>query len=151
MPLAIHSPVFADGENIPQEYTCNGLELTPPLAWTGVPASAGSLALIMHDPDTEHGDFTHWVLWDIPPDTDGTAGDERNAQAVSGANSLGRVGYSGPCPPLGDAPHRYVFELYALDTRSLDLPGGSSRKELDASIANHILAKAYLVGCYQHK
>lgn len=109
-PLALTSPAFAFGEPIPLRYTCDGEELSPPLAWTGVPAGAAELALVVRDPDA--GGFVHWVIAGIPATTAGMAEDTPPSRAVEARNGAGGNGWAGPCPPSGN--HTYVFTLYAL-------------------------------------
>ena len=151
--MEITSPAFENGERIPAAYTCDGDRLlSPELAFSGVPAAAQSLALIMDDPDVPKvlrpdGNFTHWVLFDIPPET--TLIPEGGTIGTSGVNGAGGTGYRGPCPPPEYEPktHRYFFELYALDT-VLDLPEGASKEDVEAAMDGHILDIAELVGTY---
>jgi len=140
------SPGFGEGEQIPEKYSCEGDNDSPPLSWNFLPEGTRSLALIVHDPDAPSGDFTHWVAWSIDPEAGGL---EESAPApAEGANGFGDTGYGGPCPPSGDGAHRYLHELFALDTE-LDLEPGSSRKRLEDAMQGHVLAGAELVGTYE--
>jgi len=122
------------------------------MEWGGAPDSTQGFALIMHDPDAPDGDFTHWVVFDIRAGVRCfDAGAAPIQVAVEGINDAGNVGYHGPCPPTGHGPHRYVFELYALDVSHLALGEGASREEVETKIEGHILAKAKLTGTYQRQ
>ncbi|HUY05620.1 MAG TPA: YbhB/YbcL family Raf kinase inhibitor-like protein [Candidatus Paceibacterota bacterium] len=151
--MQITSPAFEHGERIPQAYTCEGDRLlSPELAIDSVPEAAQSLVLIMDDPDVPKvlrpdGNFTHWVLFNIPPAT--TIIPEGGTLGTSGLNGTGDTGYRGPCPPPDYEPktHRYFFKLYALDTM-LDLPEGATKEDVEAAMSGHILTSAELVGTY---
>jgi Raf kinase inhibitor-like YbhB/YbcL family protein len=143
--LDVTSGAFDQGDTIPRRHTCGGDDASPPLAWTGVPEGTSSLALIVDDPDTPVGTFTHWLAWGIDP---GGALAEGEAAPREGRNDFGEVGYRGPCPPPGHGRHRYFFRLYALDTE-LDLEPGSSRDELERALEGHALETAELVGGYE--
>ncbi|OVE79096.1 hypothetical protein BVY00_01140 [bacterium G20] len=145
--LGLSSPVFRDGANIPIPYTCKGSNVSPPLNITGVPRAAQSLALIMHDPDAVSGDFIHWLMWDIPVSTQAIITISVPVGAVQGVNNAGQSKYMGPCPPAGTGTHRYIFELYALD-KTLGLPAGADRDQLQKSMAGHILAQHTLTGLF---
>jgi len=152
MGLALSSLVFKEGGTIPAKYTCDGEDVSPPLRWGEPPVGTQSFALIMDDLDAPGGVFTHWVLLNVPRDSQGLPeGVPTQAQLSSGAlqgkNDFRRIGYGGPCPPPG-GPHRYQFTLYALD-RSLPLAAGASRKQVLDAMQGHILAQAQLVGTYQ--
>ncbi|MBI2655651.1 YbhB/YbcL family Raf kinase inhibitor-like protein [Candidatus Woesearchaeota archaeon] len=145
--MKLTSHVFVHNGNIPSEFTCDGSGLSPPLSISDVPANAKSLVLICDDPDAPVGTWDHWVVFNIPASAkEIPKGKEPNG--VSGKNSWGRTGYGGPCPPSGT--HRYFFKLYALDT-VLNLPQGSSKKQIESAMQGHILAKAELVGLYKRK
>jgi Raf kinase inhibitor-like YbhB/YbcL family protein len=138
-----------------QKYTCEGADVSPPLAWSGVPAGTKSLALIVDDPDAPDPDapqrvWVHWVLHGIPPTASGLA--EGAAQAGLppgtgvGVNDWERADYGGPCPPIGR--HRYFHKLYALDVvPSFDKP--PTKAELEAAMRDHVLAQAEVVGTYK--
>ncbi len=149
--LQFESDAFEAEGTIPQQHTCDGQDLSPPLSWAQPPAGAESLALLCVDPDAPAGTWDHWVLFNIPPGIrslpEGIAADPVvEGLGTHGSNSWRRLGYGGPCPPQG-APHRYIFKLFALDT-SLDLNSGASRKEVEKALGGHILAEGQLVGKY---
>jgi len=148
MDFKLTSPDFADGADIPARHSCDGNDVAPRLTWTQVPDGTRSLALVMDDPDAPRGTFTHWVLYDIPPDV--TELGEGSTRGSQGRNSFGRTGYGGPCPPPGDNPHRYRFTLYALDLPALALQNGT-REELEQKIDAHVLGTAHLMGRYQRQ
>jgi len=148
----LSSPAFTQGSLIPKKFTCDGVNVSPLLTWSGVPAGTRSLALITDDPDAPVGTFTHWVLYNIPPSLTGLPEAVTKVTQVSGIgthgnNSYGRPGYDGPCPPHG-APHRYFFTLYALDLAA-DLPPGLTPTKLQSAMHNHILAEGQWMGKYQ--
>jgi len=142
----LSSPAFVDGGSIPQKYTCQGDNVSPELNWSEAPAGAKSYALIMDDPDAPGGTFTHWVLFDIPPDTQQLV-EGAGPIGVSGNNSSSQTGYMGPCPPSGI--HRYYFRLYALDVPALNLKAGAARSEVEAAMKNHIVGVADTMGRYE--
>lgn len=154
MTLTLSSPAFDHNGPIPVDYTCEGRDISPPLAWTGIPEGTQSLALIIDDPDAPDPakprmTWVHWVLFNIPPQTVALA--ERASQClppgiVSGINDWKRTGYGGPCPPIGR--HRYVHKLYALDIR-LDEALSPTKADLERAMRGHILDRAELVGTYQ--
>lgn len=146
----LSSPAFAAGQDIPVRYTCDGEDLSPPLRWSDPPEGTRSLALIMDDPDAPLGTWTHWVLFNLPPDQQVLAEglpprNKLDNGAVQGKNSWRRFGYGGPCPPTGT--HRYRFTLYALDT-VLDLGPGTDADRLRQAMAGHVLAESRLEALY---
>lgn len=151
--MKLSSPAFEEGASIPAHYTCDGERLlSPPLYIEGVPEEAKSLVLIMDDPDVPaevmpEKLFTHWVLFDIPPDTEGIP--EGMQVGHQGMNTRGDASYTGPCPPsqFDPAEHRYFFKLFALDTM-LNLPPGSSREHIEEAMDGHVLERVELVGRY---
>lgn len=145
--LALNSTAFNDNQPIPAQYTCKGQNVNPPLAISGVPTEAKSLALIVHDPDAVSGDFVHWLIWDIPVATSGINANSVPVGVVQGQNDGSQNKYMGPCPPAGTGTHRYMFELYALENR-LGLPAGSDRSSLQKAMNGHILAKTILTGLF---
>jgi Raf kinase inhibitor-like YbhB/YbcL family protein len=152
MALTVSSSTFKEGDRIPAKYTCQGQDVSPPLAWGEPPAGTQSFALIVDDPDAPGGVFTHWVLFNIPPDSRNLpeavpTQAELASGALQGKTDFGRTGYGGPCPPPGH-PHRYQFTLYALD-QPLGLEGGTSKKQLLSAMEGHILAQGQLTGTYQ--
>ena len=152
MALTVSSSAFKEGDRIPAKYTCQGQDVSPPLAWGEPPAGTQSVALIVDDPDAPGGVFTHWVLFNIPPDSRELPAAvpiqaELARGALQGKTDFGRLGDGGPCPPPGRS-HRYQFTLYALD-QPLGLEGGASKKQLLSAMEGHILAQGQLTGTYQ--
>jgi Raf kinase inhibitor-like YbhB/YbcL family protein len=145
MSLSIESPAFAANASIPQVYTADGEDRSPPLRWSGVPQNAKTLALIVSDPDAPSGTFIHWVVFNIPATIDHLAestqhrGDYTDG-TLQGRNGFERVGYGGPRPPNGQN-HRYVFTLYALDDR-LSLEPDVSCSDVERAMKGHVLATA---------
>jgi Raf kinase inhibitor-like YbhB/YbcL family protein len=148
--LLVRSSSFSDGGSIPRRFTCDGAGDSPNLQWPVVPAAAKSVAIVMNDPDAPV-DFTHWLVYNIPPGVRGLAeGASQQAMpqgSAEGINDFMRPGYGGPCPPAGK-PHHYVFRLYALDIR-LDAPPGATRKQLDSAIERHVIAEGQIVAMYR--
>jgi hypothetical protein len=148
--MKIASEAFEDGGHIPSKYTCDGDDVSPPLEWSDIPPGARTFALICDDPDAPKKDFTHWVLYDLPPGARTlpqhvSASPELPDGGRQGRNDFGKVGYGGPCPPSGR--HRYRFTLYALDTE-LGVPPSSTRKEVEKAMQGHVLETALLTGVY---
>lgn len=146
------SPAFRHDEDLPERFTADGEDLSPPLRWDGVPDGTQEIALVCDDPDGEEGVVTQWVLYGLLPDVtqlpEGIPPDtlvEDPVSCVQGLNEFDEAGYSGPLSDLDRAPHRIFFRLFALDTE-LDLPPGVSRAELRHAAKEHILATAELVG-----
>ncbi|HXE79776.1 MAG TPA: YbhB/YbcL family Raf kinase inhibitor-like protein [Vicinamibacterales bacterium] len=151
MPLTITSAAFAEGQMIPRRYTCEGDDVSPPLAWTGAPPGTQSFALIMDDPDAPRGTFTHWLVYDIPRETTTfEAGMPPGKAGRMLRNDFGKSAYGGPCPPRGHGVHHYRFTLYALDVPVIRVYG-DRRKDLDAAIASHVLESAVLTGWYERR
>jgi len=148
--MELTSSSFRDGR-IPNEFTCDGAGGSPQLAWTAPPAKTVSLALVVTDPDAPGGTFVHWVLYNLPaslhalPAAVPTLGQVPDGSR-QGRNDFGNLGYGGPCPP-GHSTHLYVFDLYALDA-PLNLPPGATRKQVEAAMQGHILARGELIGRY---
>jgi Raf kinase inhibitor-like YbhB/YbcL family protein len=143
--VQLTSPAFADGEPIPIEHTCDGDDVSPPLAWTEPAEGAVALALCLDDPDAGRYPFTHWLAWGLPAAAGALA--EGEAAPAEGRNDFGGPGYRGPCPPPGK-PHRYVFTLYALDAEP-ELGPGDRRLSFDKAVEDHVLETAVLTGTYQ--
>ncbi|MGO8756204.1 MAG: YbhB/YbcL family Raf kinase inhibitor-like protein [Gallionellaceae bacterium] len=157
MSLTITSPSFMPDREIPARHTCDGRNISPPLAWSGVPAGTKSLALIADDPDAPDPaapkmTWVHWVLYNIPPDSNGlpesAATEGLPAGTLQGINDWHRTGYGGPCPPIGK--HRYFFKLYALDTVLPDLKH-PAKATLEKAMQGHVLARSELIGLYQRQ
>lgn len=142
--MKITSSAFQEGGNIPPKFTCDGGDSSPPLRIAGIPSGAKTLALVVDDPDAPSGLFTHWIVWNISPQTNAIA--EGSApQGAQGTNDFGKSGYGGPCPPSGT--HRYYFKIFALD-RELNLSSGTKRNQLDAAMKGHVVAQGELMGRY---
>jgi Raf kinase inhibitor-like YbhB/YbcL family protein len=145
--LTVTSTAFKDGGAIPAQYTCDGANQSPPLAWTGVPAGTASLALRVQDIDTPQK-FVHWVVYDFPPSVTSMSAGQPPPGAKQANNSFGKVGYGGPCPPSG-SKHRYVFTLLALQTQ-LTVSEDVSASDLWATLERSaITGKGELTGTYQ--
>lgn len=142
--MQLSSSAFRFGESLPDRFAREEGNLSPPLTFLDVPEPAESLALIMDDPDAPRGVFTHWVLFNLEPNV-GVLLENHVSSGIPGRNDWGEVAYGGPRPPSGT--HRYFFHAFALDRR-LDLPRGATRRELEAAMEGHILAKAELMGRY---
>ena len=155
MAFKITSTVFQHNNEIPSLYTCEGEDLSPPLHWQGVPADARSLVLIMDDPDAPDPKapkmtWVHWVLYNLPPDSQGLPEGATSADLPAGTgeglNDWKRTGYGGPCPPIGR--HRYFHKLYALDV-VLEKMARPDKAKIEAAMKGHIIEQAELVGTYQ--
>jgi len=144
--MQIISSAFKDNELIPQKYTCDGENISPPLSFINVPEETKSLVLIVDDPDAPDDTFVHWLLWNIRPQTKKIVENSLPEGAVSGKTSAGGTGYVGPCPPSG--LHRYFFKLYAMDN-TLDLPAESEKQQLEEEMIGHIIQKAQIIGMYK--
>ncbi len=151
MDIKIKSPAFVPGGKIPGKYTCDGMDISPPLAWTSGPEGTKTFALICDDPDAPMGTWVHWVLFNLPADIielRENVPPERELEngAKQGMNDFRKIGYGGPCPPGGT--HRYYFKLYALDTE-INLEAGATKSELLKAVEGHILAEGQLMGKYE--
>jgi len=155
MALIITSPAFQQNGTIPTQFTCDGADISPALAWSAAPSGTRSFALIVDDPDAPDPAapkliYVHWVLYNIPASVSSLA-ERMTTRALpdgtlEGKNDWNRTGYGGPCPPIGR--HRYFFRLYALDCVLPDLRS-PTRAQLDAAVQGHIVATAELMGTYQ--
>lgn len=145
--MQVSSPAFESNGMIPQEFTCQGKDINPPLEINFIPKKTKSLVLIHDDPDATTGTWDHWVMFGIPaPPVNKLVIETASAPGVQGKNSWGRNDYGGPCPPSGT--HRYFYKIYALDTE-LNLPAGSTKKEVEMAMQGHLLEKAELIGLYR--
>ena len=148
--INVKSTAFEEGGMIPKPYTCDGTDISPPLAWTGIPEATKSIALICDDPDAPRGTWVHWVLFNLPPDTKNLPENippQKRLEngAIHGINDFRKIGYGGPSPPSGT--HRYYFKVYALDTE-IDLKPGITKKKLLKTMKGHVLAEGQLMGKY---
>ncbi len=151
MKLIVSSSAFQAGELIPKKFTCDGEEVSPPIAWSDVPKETKSVALISDDPDAPRGTWVHWVIFNIPPNAKGLP---ENIQPRStlpdgsrqGMNDSREIGYGGPCPPSGT--HRYYFKVYALNT-TLTLESGATKAQLLKAMEGHILGEGEVMGRYK--
>lgn len=146
--LQISSPAFAHKGTIPARHTCDGADVSPLLAISGVPAAARSLALIVDDPDAPGGVWVHWVVWNITPATTSLSENALPPGSLQGKNDWGKNGYGGPCPPSGS--HRYFFKLYALDS-PLKLPASTTKKDLEMAMDGHVMSRGQLIGVYKRR
>ena len=148
--MQVTSPAFKEGQPIPRHYTCDGVNISPPLDWTGVPKSAKTIAIIADDPDAPSGTFVHWVIYNLPAENIGLVenlppSESLKAGGFQGKNDFEKIGYGGPCPPSGT--HRYLFKVYALDS-DLPLKAGATKAEVEKAMQGHIVAQAQLMGTY---
>lgn len=150
MDIQITSPVFKDGGEIPKKYSCDDLDISPPLEWIDVPENTKTIAIVCDDPDAPMKTWIHWVIFNIPGDVTGLPENvppekELENGAKQGMNDFHKVGYGGPCPPSGT--HRYFFKIYALDI-TLDLPAGVSKTHLMIAMEGHVISESHLMGTY---
>jgi Raf kinase inhibitor-like YbhB/YbcL family protein len=157
MPFAVTSTSFQHNGAIPARHTCDGQNVSPPLNWSGVPASAKSLVLIVDDPDAPDPNapkrtWVHWVLYNIPSHahglSEGIAAVALPPGTLQGKNDWQQTGYGGPCPPIGN--HRYFHKLFALDTVLPDLKS-PTKAALEAAMQGHIISHTELVGLYKRQ
>jgi Raf kinase inhibitor-like YbhB/YbcL family protein len=153
MEIKIKSLAFVPGGKIPGKYTCDGMDISPPLSWTSGPEGTKTFALICDDPDAPMGTWVHWVLFNLPADITEFRENvppekELENGAKQGMNDFHKIGYGGPCPPGGT--HRYFFKFYALDTE-INLEAGATKAELLKAMEGHILAEGQLIGRYERR
>lgn len=152
MPLTLISQAFTEGAPIPQRYTCEGDDISPPLRWTGAPNEARSFAIVCSDPDAPGGTWYHWGIYSIPGTTgdlhEGYPTDPQVGTTRQTVTDFKRPGYGGPCPPPGHGTHRYHFHLMALDVETLSLDPSADCRDLEQAVARHILAETVLTGTY---
>src|SRR6267154_962827 len=152
--IKLTSSAFSEGQPIPRAYTCDGVNISPPLEWSGVPKTARTIAIVCDDPDAPDapgGAWVHWVLYNLPADNIGLvenlpATESLKASGFQGTNEFGKIGYGGPCPPSGT--HRYFFHVYALDSE-LPLKTGATKSELMKAMEGHTLLRGQLMGTYR--
>jgi Raf kinase inhibitor-like YbhB/YbcL family protein len=148
----VESKAFKVGEEMPEKFTCEGEDTSPALRWTHPPRGTQSFALIADDPDAPSGTWVHWVVYDLPAQLRELPDDVPKQKKVPGGgtqgrNDFGRIGYGGPCPPVGSA-HHYFFKLYALDT-TLDLKPGARKQEVLEAAQGHVLGEAQLMALFK--
>ncbi len=146
--LRITSPAFENNGKIPSTYTCDGADINPPLKIEQVPREAKSLALVFDDMDAPRGSYVHWILWNIDPGVKEIKENSVPEGSIQGTNDFKKQNYGGPCPPR--RAHRYVFNIYALDTR-LDLSPMATKADLEKAMKGHILGQAQWMGTYKKK
>ena len=150
--MQVTSTAFKEGESIPASHGHEDQNLSPPLKWSDVPASAKSFALNYDVPDAPRGTWVHWILFNIPPDTtelaSAPAGKVDLPAAIQGKNDFKKLGYGGPAPPSGT--HRYYFKLYALD-KMLDLKEGATKDDVVKAMKDHVVAQGQLMGKFSAK
>jgi|SRR3989344_1397418 len=147
--MKLSSTSFSHNGSIPAQFTCDGEDVNPPLAFEDVPQGAKSLALIIHDPDAPRKEgWTHWILWNIEPESEGILQHSVPQDATEGITDFGSPGYGGPCPPSGT--HHYNFTLYALDV-TLSLSPQAKKSNLEGAMKDHILAETTLTGLYSRE
>jgi Raf kinase inhibitor-like YbhB/YbcL family protein len=149
--IKLTSTAFKEGEPIPRAYTCDGINISPPLEWSGVPKAARTLAIVADDPDAPGGTWVHWVLYNLLAENIGLVEnlpvtDKLAAGGFQGTNDFQKLGYGGPCPPSGT--HHYYFRIYALDSE-LPLKAGATKAELLKAIEGHIVMQGQLMGTYR--
>lgn len=154
--MKLTSPAFVDGGLIPVQHTCDGEDVSPALAWSGVPAGTKSFALICDDPDAPGKPWVHWVAYCIPGETHSLPEGlptlktlRQHGSMEQGVNDFKRIGYGGPCPPPGK-PHRYYFKLFALNTPP-EVGPGATKAEVERAMAGKVVDQAQLMGTYQRK
>ena len=151
MKMNLFSSAFNEGGMIPQKYTCDDADISPPLSWQNIPEGTKSLALICDDPDAPIGIWVHWVLFNMPPELNQLPENVPAERKLSngtrqGINDFRKIGYGGPCPPGGT--HRYFFKLYALN-KIIDFPSDPSKSDLEKAMSGHILSQCQLMGKYK--
>ncbi len=149
--IKVTSAAFKEGQPIPRQYTCDGVNVSPPLEWSGVPKNAKTIAIIADDPDAPAGTWVHWVLYNLPAENIGfvenvAVGETLKAGGFQGKNDFGKIGYGGPCPPRGT--HRYFFKVYALDAE-LPLNAGATKADVEKTFEGHLVGQGQLMGTYR--
>lgn len=149
--ITLVSAAFKEGQPIPRQYACDGVNVSPPLEWGSAPKNAKTIAIIADDPDAPAGTWVHWVLYNLPAENIGLvenvpATETLNAGGFQGKNDFGKIGYGGPCPPSGT--HHYFFKVFAVDDE-LPLKAGATRAELEKALEGHVISKGQLMGTYK--
>jgi Raf kinase inhibitor-like YbhB/YbcL family protein len=155
--MQLTSSAFGPNGAIPAKYTCDGEDLSPPLAWADLPAGTQAVALLVDDPDAPDPKapkkvWVHWIAYNLPPIPpalpEGAGNRGPTAPARYATTDAGKAGYHGPCPPIGR--HRYFFRLFALDAPLKDLGADARRADFEAALSGHVLGTAVLMGTYAH-
>ena len=151
MGINLISDVFDEGEMIPARHTCDDINVSPPLRWDSLPERTISFAILCEDPDAPMGTWTHWIIFNIPPDIMELSAEIKKEEKlekgmIQGINDFGYAGYGGPCPPEGEK-HRYFFRIYALDT-TLNIGPGAKREEFLKALNENVLDEGQLMGIY---
>jgi len=149
--IKLTSTAFKEGEPIPRQYTCDGVNISPPLEWGKVPKTVKTIAIVDDDPDAPARTWVHWVVYNLPAEHIGLveslpATEKLVAGGFHGKNDFGNVGYGGPCPTSGT--HRYFFKIYALDSE-LPLEARATKAEVEKAMEGHVVAQAQLMGTYR--
>jgi Raf kinase inhibitor-like YbhB/YbcL family protein len=150
--ITLTSTAFQNDGTIPEMYTCDGDNVSPPLSWSQPPMGTQSFVLIVDDPDASG--FVHWLVYNLPPATrmlpQGVPPDEPSVSGGFQGRGGRSLGYFGPCPPEQDPPHHYSFTIYALDSM-LDLPDGETRDQVERAMEGRVLAMGELIGTYARR
>jgi Raf kinase inhibitor-like YbhB/YbcL family protein len=151
--MKLSSSAFRDDQDVPPRHTCDGENLSPPLAWSGAPTGTRSFVLLCDDPDAPRGMWRHWAVYDLPADClalpEGAAKGGGGSKLEQGVNDFGDAAYGGPCPPHGHGTHHYHFRVLALSVEKLDLRPDATCRDVEHALDGHILAHASLVGLYR--
>ncbi|MFG1293763.1 YbhB/YbcL family Raf kinase inhibitor-like protein [Xanthobacter versatilis] len=151
--MRLTSPAFIDGSPLPRSFTCDGKDISPPLAWTGAPSNTKSYVVLCEDPDAPSGIWHHWAAYDIAPQVTAleadAAGHAEQLGFRHGINDFSRIGYGGAFPPHGHKAHRYRFHALAVDVEHLPVLQGASCTEVERVARKHLLAEALVVGLYE--
>jgi Raf kinase inhibitor-like YbhB/YbcL family protein len=145
--VKLTSPAFEHLAEIPQRFTCEGENVSPPLEWSDVPEGTQSLALTLEDPDAPTGRFLHWAVWGISPTVTSVAEGEVPPEARQGLNGFGLPGYGGPCPEPGSGTHSFIFTLLALSVEP-GVPEGAALGQLRKEIDGQVIDRAVLAGTF---
>ena len=152
MTLSLTCPAFEADQRVPDRFTCEGSNGSPPLTWSAPPPETRSLALVCSDPDAPAGTWYHWAIFDIPPERrnleEGFPIDGRIGVIRQAMNDFGRTGYGGPCPPPGHGDHHYQFHLLALDVEHLSVAASPDCRDIEREAARHTLAETTLTGIF---
>ncbi|HEX3843823.1 MAG TPA: YbhB/YbcL family Raf kinase inhibitor-like protein [Steroidobacteraceae bacterium] len=153
MALSVASPAFPNGQRIPERYSRDGGNISPPLEWQDAPRNTRSFAVVVEDPDAPQRTFRHWAVYNVPPAYkglgEGSGSPKAGAPLGTAVNDFGNSGYDGPQPPHGHGTHHYHFRLLALDVPELNLPARASVKDLLDAAQPHVIAQAETVGTFE--